>query len=45
MRIFIGRYYKGRYIWVFFYFGCYLLPYMKGVIFLDVSKILDHKEK
>ena len=31
-------------IYGFFSFGCYLLPYMKGGIFLDVSEILDHKE-
>ena len=28
------------YIYGFFSFGCYLLPYMKGGIFLDVLEIL-----
>ena len=31
-------------IYGFFSFRCYLLPYIKGGIFLDVSEILDHKE-
>ena len=31
-------------IYRFVSFCCNLLPYMKGEIFLDVSKIVDHKE-